>query len=69
MSKEGLDCLHHLAMARHCQSVIMEEHQFKLEPWNPYLLLTPKYMGCWQPQKQQCTESGQEEEKRLFSLG
>ena len=60
MSKKELDCLHHSAITRHCQSAIMEEHQFKLEPWSPYLLLTPKYMGCWQPQKQRWTESGQE---------
>ena len=44
MNNEELDCLYHSAVARCCQSAIMGEHQFKLEPWNSYLLLTPKHM-------------------------
>ena len=37
-----------------------------MEPVPPF---DSQVHGVLQPQKQQCTESGQEEEKRLFSLG
>ena len=44
VSKEELVCLYQSAMARCCQSAMIGEHQFKLEPWNLYLILSPKHM-------------------------
>ena len=35
-------CLFHLTLARCCQSAVSGELSFKAEPWNEYLLCTPK---------------------------
>ena len=45
LSKEEIDCLYYIAMARCCQSGLMGMLTFKEEPWNTYLLNTPS--KCW----------------------
>jgi len=37
-----LDSLFYLVLARSCQSAVNGELCFKAEPWNSYLLTTPK---------------------------
>ena len=41
LSKEELDSLYYLVLARSCQSAVNGEINFKQEPWNSYLLVTP----------------------------
>ena len=41
LSEMELDCLYYVVLARLCQSAVNGEYQFKQEPWNTYLLLTP----------------------------
>ena len=45
LSKEEIDCLYYIAMARCCQSGLNGMLTFKQEPWNTYLLNTPS--KCW----------------------
>ena len=42
LSHEELDSLYYLVLARCCQSAPLGEISFKAEPWNSYLLVTPK---------------------------
>ena len=41
LCKDELGCLYYAVLARLCQSAVMGEYQFTLEPWNTYLLTTP----------------------------
>ena len=45
LSREELDCLYYIVMARCCQSALNGTYSFKQEPWNTYLLTTPT--KCW----------------------
>ena len=45
LSREELDCLYYIVMARCCQSALNGTYSFKQEPWNTYLLITPA--KCW----------------------
>ena len=45
LSKEEIDCLYYIAMARCCQSGLNGVLTFKQEPWNTYLLNSPS--KCW----------------------
>ena len=38
LSEVELDCLYYVILVRMCQSAMLGEHQYKLEPWNKYLL-------------------------------
>ena len=42
LSADEFDSLYHLVLARCVQSAVMGTHNFKAEPWNTYLLLTPE---------------------------
>lgn len=42
LSKEEFDSLYYLVLARCCHSAINGALQFKAEPWNDYLLTSPK---------------------------
>lgn len=42
ISKEEIDCLFYLVLGRCCQSAVLGEISYKAEPWNEYLLVTPK---------------------------
>lgn len=42
LSAEEFDSLYYLALVRCLQSAINGERAFKIEPWNPYLLTSPK---------------------------
>ena len=41
LSKEEIDCLYYIVMARCCQSGLNGALSFKQEPWNTYLLNSP----------------------------
>ena len=41
LTKDELDCLYYLVLARCCQSAVNGEICYKQEPWNTYLLLSP----------------------------
>ena len=41
LSREELDCLYYIVMARCCQSALNGAYSFKQEPWNTYLLTSP----------------------------
>ena len=45
LSKDEIDCLYYIAMARCCQSGLNGALSFKREPWNTYLLISPA--KCW----------------------
>ena len=45
LSREEIDCLYFITMARCCQSGLNGTFCFKQEPWNTYLLNTPA--KCW----------------------
>ena len=45
LSKEEIDCLYYIAMARCCQSCLNGALSFQREPWNTYLLISPA--KCW----------------------
>lgn len=45
LSKEEIDCLYYITMARCCQSCLNGALNFKREPWNTYLLKSPA--KCW----------------------
>ena len=45
LSKEEIDCLYYIAMARCCQSGLIGMLTFKQEPWNTYLMNT--HSKCW----------------------
>ena len=45
LSREELNCLYYIVMARCCQSALNGTYSFKQEPWNTYLLTTPA--KCW----------------------
>ena len=45
LSREEIDCLYYIAMARCCQSCLNGALSFKREPWNTYLLISPA--KCW----------------------
>ena len=45
LSREELNCLYYIVMARCCQSALNGAYSFKQEPWNTYLLTTPA--KCW----------------------
>ena len=45
LSREEIDCLYYIAMARCCQSCLNGALSFKREPWNTYLLTSPA--KCW----------------------
>lgn len=42
LSTEELDCLYYLVLARCCQTALNGIRSYKVEPWNSYLLTTPK---------------------------
>ena len=42
LTTEESGCLYHLTLARCCQSAVSGEVSFKAEPWNEYLLTTPR---------------------------
>ena len=42
---EEVGSLYYLVLGRCCQSAVMGEVSYKAEPWNDYLLTTPK--KCW----------------------
>ena len=41
LSRDEVDSLYYLVLARCCQTAVLGEHQFSIEPWNDYLLTTP----------------------------
>ena len=41
LSRDEVDSLYYLVLARCCQSAVLGEHQFSIEPWNDYLLTSP----------------------------
>lgn len=42
LSSEERQCLYYLTLARCCQSAVFGELSYKAEPWNEYMLTTPK---------------------------
>lgn len=42
LSADELDCLYYLVLARCCQTALNGTRAHKVEPWNSYLLTTPK---------------------------
>ena len=45
LTPEEVGSLYYLVLGRCCQSVLLGEVSYKAEPWNDYLLTTPK--KCW----------------------
>ena len=45
LTPEEVSSLYYLVLGRCCQSVLLGEVCYKAEPWNDYLLITPK--KCW----------------------
>ena len=64
MSEVELDCLYYVVLARLCQSAVLGEYQYTLEPWNTYLLTTPVH--AWRVIKEML-ETPKEEVDRIWA--